>query len=61
MEPKTIAEMCGAAEIDRATMKAELAQSTQVLEIGGLTFFVRYEAPSEAGQNAQQPTIHQEN
>ncbi|MGO4378137.1 hypothetical protein [Pseudoduganella sp. RAF53_2] len=61
MKTKTIAEMCGAAEIDRAATKAELAQSTQVLEIGGLTFFVRYEAPTEAGQDAQQPSIHQEN
>ena len=53
MKTKTIAEMCGAADIDHAEIHAELAEATQVIEIGGLTFHVRYHAPSEAGQPTQ--------
>jgi hypothetical protein len=59
MKTKTIAEMCGAADIDHAAMSAELAEATQVIEIGGLTFHVRYHAPSEAGQETQQPSIEE--
>jgi hypothetical protein len=61
MKTQTIAELTGAEELDRSAAQAECAEATQVLEIGGLTFFVRYHAPSNAGQQTPTQTVKQEN
>ena len=53
MKTKSIAELTGAQAIDRTAAQAECAEATQIIEIGGLTFHVRYHAPNNAGQETQ--------
>jgi len=61
MKTKSIAELTGAQAIDRTATQAECAKATQIIEIGGLSFHVRYHAPDNAGQETQTPTNTQEN
>jgi hypothetical protein len=61
MKTKTIAELTGAEILDRNAAQAERAEATEILEIGGLTFHVRYHAPNNAGQETQAQTNTQEN
>jgi len=59
MENMTIAELTGAAPLDRTEIEADIAECTQAFQIGELTFFVRYHAPQEAGQD-QARTLNEE-
>jgi hypothetical protein len=61
MKTKTIAELTGAEILDRNAAQAERAEATEILEIGGLTFHVRYHAPNNAGQEIQAQSNTQEN
>ena len=61
MKTKTIAELTGAEILDRSAAQAERAEATEILEIGGLTFHVRYHAPNNAGQETQTQPNTQEN